>query len=131
MQFAILSRDVSFFVPRYSIPWQEIKPKSRVLLYGYGVVGRYFFRRIRKTNYCNIIAISDKKAYEIARSTDLSVSIVTPERICEFIYDYVLLAVKEKKLADEIMNELMLLGIDINKIKWIDPFSGQSSIEDN
>ena len=50
---------------------------------------------------------------------DMPVS--NPKKIREYEYDYLIIAVKTRKLADEISLELTNQGIDTDKILWRAP----------
>ncbi len=49
------------------------------------------------------------------------VSVSAPEEIVKFEYDYIVIAVKRKELADEIRGELIEMGIRESKILWREP----------
>ena len=45
----------------YLFPYGEVKPKSRIILFGMGVVGREYFKQIVRTNYCEIVFAVDSR----------------------------------------------------------------------
>ena len=95
------------------ISYSYIPRGCRIILYGAGKRGKSFHERIKRESYCDIVLWVDK--------TPHSAEVVCkPRYIVEqgVRFDYVLLAVKEKMVAEEIKAELRELGINEDVIVW-------------
>lgn len=98
----------------YLFPYAAVEGGSRIILYGAGEVGFFYYRQIQENQYCRIAAWADKKG----NGKD---GIVGPEALHDLEFDKIVIAVKEEKTADEIQCELTGLGIDREKMLWISP----------
>ena len=105
---------------RVSFPFQIVKAKSSIVLYGAGYVGQILKRQIDLTGYCNILLWADKNFEEIQNTNYLHVS--SPLKIQETEYDYLVIAVEKKDMAKIIRNELITSGIPEEKIIWTNYF---------
>ena len=93
-------------------PYKMIDKNSKIVLYGAGKVGESYREQILKSGYCDIVAWADSNAYL------KNESIISPMQIEEFDYSKVVIAVKSKRVAAEIIGSLKELGIDEEKIVW-------------
>lgn len=109
----ILERNREVF--QYRFPYDLIPEGKTIVLYGAGHVGEDFYRLIKMTDYCRLVMWTDKNA-QLYRKQGLQVADI--EEIGHCIYDYILIAVYQQKVAREIRTELELYGIDPNKIVW-------------
>ena len=105
---------------RLSFPFQIVKAKSNIVLYGAGFVGKVLKRQIDITRYCNVLLWADKNYEEIQKTKYLHVS--SPLKIQEVEYDYLVIAVEEKNMADAIKGELLAAKIPKEKIVWTNYF---------
>lgn len=85
---------------------EKLKGK-KIAIYGAGTVGKEFYRQISQINQCEITAWVDKHKPGIMNQ----VLIKKPEALKDTPYDVLILAVKNKSVADEIKEELMQNGI--------------------
>ncbi|EOS29453.1 hypothetical protein C807_02839 [Lachnospiraceae bacterium 28-4] len=99
----------------YLFPYQLINKGSKIILYGAGKVGKSYNEQIRKNEYCNIAAWVDSNAYKENEN------IISPLEIAGLEYSRVVIAVKDKKIAEQIVNDLMVLGVAKDKIVWEEP----------
>ena len=108
----------SFHLNEYSCENLMRLMNKKIVLYGAGVVGRDYYDQICR--YKNIFLVDwiDKKNEKI---TCCFREINGIDRLLQDDYDVVLIAVKEKKLADNIKKELIELGVDSAKILWLKP----------
>ena len=100
----------------YMFPFSELEKGSKIILYGAGSVGIRYYRQIYRQNQIRMVLWVDKNWRDYK---DVSVS--APEEIVKFEYDYIVIAVKRKDLADEIRGELIEMGIRESKILWREP----------
>ncbi len=104
---------------RVLFPFQAIEKNSEVILYGAGAVGYEFYRQIKTTGYCKILAWVDRQ-YEWYRHLNLpvdpveSINLLDPEKY--------ILAVERSETAESIRNDLLARNVSIEKIYWQDYF---------
>lgn len=103
-------------IQQYLFPFGKVKRGSRVLLYGAGEVGRSFYAQMVKTQYCEQIIWQDRqfKKYQEERLPVECVNTKIGADIC-------VIAVQDKKLADEIKQQLIAQGMERGKIIWENP----------
>lgn len=87
----------------FIFPFEKIKKGADIIIYGLGSVGRCFYNQAVGLKYCNVVAIADQYGdkYEDVRYT-----VILPEQIPQYDYDYVLIAVASEAVARQIKNEL-------------------------
>lgn len=113
----------NFVIPKenvspYLFPFQKIGQGDRVVLYGAGKVGKIYYQQIRHSRYCKIVGWVDKEAGKIENP---EYKIDFPIQLEHMNYDWIVVCVKSKMAAQEIMMELKAMGIDTGKIVWQDP----------
>lgn len=101
----------------YQFPYVDVEPSKRVVLYAAGEVGQAFYKYGKKKKY-NIVLWVDKNCSEYKEK---GLDVYGLEAMGNIEFDYVLIAVHRKKLADEIKKELEEYGINKTKIKWAFP----------
>lgn len=102
-------------VNSFVFPYTEVKQGSGMILYGMGKVGKAFFEQIRQTRYCNIAAWADRNP-KLAADTTVTVPRVVPEKIKDYCFDCVVIAVENNLTAYKILEKLLSMGIDKEKI---------------
>lgn len=111
---------IPFFMGgRYSIPTYVFDTRlfsagSKIILYGAGIVGQQYKKWIDILNIYQIVKWVDKNDY---------IGVDRLESIMETEFDYILIAVKREKMANEIKKELRDCGIEERKIIWKPPVS--------
>jgi len=103
-----------YSIPTYIFDTQLFLPGCKILLYGAGTIGQQYKKWIDILNIYQVVKWVDKNNYIGADSV---------ESIKEVEFDYVLIAVKQKIMADEIKKELCNYGIEKEKIIWRPPMS--------
>lgn len=101
----------------YIPPFSDLKGGSRVVLYGAGRVGIDYYRHICRLGVLELILWVDKASQKYQEYYP----VVSPKKIDECMYDYIIIAVNRKELADEIRMELTERGITKEKILWRAP----------
>lgn len=99
----------------YAFPYVELDKNDRVVLYGAGKVGVAYYRQIHLHKLVNMVLWVDKDC-ENYKSSYMPVS--APDSIKDCKYDYLIIAVKKKTVADEIRQELVQQGVEDRKILW-------------
>lgn len=100
---------------RYAFPFPELKQDSRIILYGAGKVGVDYYRQIFGRKSVKLVLWVDKGWREYQNDYT---PVASPEQIVDCDYDYLVIAVRKKELADEIRRDLKLNGIAEEKILW-------------
>ncbi len=98
-------------------PHMDLRGK-KIVLYGAGAVGKDFYVQIKSAAQSEPILWVDKKWMEYEKSR---YHIDSPEKIKDVEFDYLLIAVKSQKVAEEIKDELINETIPKEKILWIEP----------
>lgn len=88
----------------YRFPFEKIPYRSNVIVYGAGVVGKFVYRIIKQTGYCNIVKWVDKN-YEGLQKIGLEVE--SPETIANCCAEYIIVAIESNKVFDEIKEILL------------------------
>lgn len=102
----------------YIFPFDIIDKTSKVVIYGVGVVGKSFCKYALATNYVDVVAFVDK--YSSLKSV-MGVPIYDLTVLLKLSYDVVLIANSNEIIARSIQNELVELGVDVNRIQWVKP----------
>ena len=100
---------------RYIFPFYNMLNGKRIVLYGAGVVGCNYYWQIRKSNEIDLVLWVDKSEH--------SDKVTEPEQLHNVEYDYIIISVKDKYLADKIIDELIAKGIDEKKLLWREPLA--------
>lgn len=97
-------------------PFEQVPQRSKIVLYGFGTVGRNYYMQLRRTQYCDIVAVVDKDAKNYGK---IIVPVITPSKFYAFpcnIYDYVVIAISNAEIIESIINDFLFHGIPENKI---------------
>ena len=95
----------------YIFPFEKIPKNSRVVLYAAGLSGKLYYNQIQETNYCKVVLWLDKNAD--------GVNIKKPDAIKELSvndYDFVVIAMSNWAIAEEIKEFLLECSVPENKI---------------
>ncbi len=98
----------------YVFPFSDLEPASRIVLYGAGNIGLRYYQQIFRQKELHMVLWVDKQW----EKHQMSIPVSAPEEIASHEYDYIIIAVKKKELAEEIRSELMQKGIAGEKILW-------------
>lgn len=96
---------------------KEIKGK-RIVIYGAGNVGRDYYDQLSKYSMCRIVGWIDRNyaEYHYAYAKVESV-----EKLKKIEYDIILIAIKNREVAEIISRELEMMGISRERIWWNPP----------
>ena len=116
----MLMKHLGFEFPEtYLFPFGRIKYGSKIILYGAGKVGNYYYNQIEATKYCEIKLWVDQN-YEKLRKC-YKIPVQSPENIFHEEYDFIIVAVEDEDLYLEIRAYLISKGVLENKIIWEKP----------
>lgn len=112
----IVSAKEKYRLQQFSTPpFSNIERNSKVILYGAGGKGKLLREMLVHEKYCEILLWVDKNAEE----KNVDYIIHSPSEICNYEYEYILIAIENKSVADSAKNELILLGACPEKIIWL------------
>ena len=103
---------------RYLYQPQMDMSGKKIVLYGAGSVGKDYYVQIQSSSYSEVVLWTDKKWTDYRESRYI---IESPENVLEMEFDYLLIAVKNPKLAEEIKLEWIEKGSPERKILWVEP----------
>jgi glycosyltransferase involved in cell wall biosynthesis len=99
----------------YLFPFELVPKGSKIVLYAAGSVGRKYYRQVTYANWCTIVAWVDKN------SSNLGALVEQPERIKLYSFDYVVIGINSKRIAESVISDLESYGVHKNKIVWREP----------
>lgn len=105
---------------QFLFPWEGVKPRSKVILYGGGAVGKAYINQIKETKYCTILAVCDTYPEKVK---EIILPIITLDKIHLFPFDIIVISIVDEKKACQIKNDLINKGIEETKIYWRNPTS--------
>lgn len=104
-------------LPAYVVNLQEWSSDTRIVIYGAGGVGSSYYKQITAFGQAIITLWVDHNRMVVEKN-----SLVQPvNAILQSEYDYVLIAVKDKNLAENIKRNLQAIGVEKEKIIWKEP----------
>lgn len=106
------------YIEKFNYPYTEHLRGKRILLYGAGAVGKNYYSQLSRFADIQIVAWADANAtdYDYEYS-----DVILPSQISTYAFDLILIAVKEKKLADRIRICLNEMGYTDNQLLWETP----------
>lgn len=114
----------TFQIHYEKIPWEfpfEMFPaESRIVIYGAGKIGKAYVRQISHSSYCDLVLWIDKNVTEAG--------VKKPVELLEYEYDYILVAIKNPDIVQEVRHELKQLGVWESKIVWKMPVKGSEKM---
>lgn len=100
----------------YRYPTPEDFLGKKIVIYGAGVVGQGYYQQLENQKNYNIVAWVDKKHCDEKDSLRITI-----DGLDSIKYDNIVIAVKDKSVADNIKHELLAHGISEEVIIWREP----------
>ncbi len=94
----------SNYMDIYIFPYEKISKGDRVVIYGAGHVGRRYVEQILSNDYCELVCVVDKQSGNLRSDF---VRLESPSILESCTFDYVVIAIKEWKTAEEIRKTLV------------------------
>lgn len=104
---------IEIYTPK--LPQAFFKKGARIVLYGAGAAGKSYYEQLRQSDDYKIVLWVDQK-YERYEQRGLPVSAV--EKIKTIEFDYILIAVRDRGIAKEIIEGLRKLGVARATMVW-------------
>lgn len=99
---------------RLSFPFQLVPSNSRIVLYGAGQFGKAYYLQNMRCGFCKIVSWVDYNFGKVIYGEQ----VLPPAVLLDIDYDWILIAVSAKSMADNIKEELGGMGIPSDKILW-------------
>ena len=108
----------NFQLARYFYAYPEEIQGKRIVIYGAGAVGRDYYTQISRYTECSVVAWVD--AY-LEQYNYPYIKLSGLEVLNTLEFDMLIIAVKKKKVSEEIRKQLADKGIENDKIFWSEP----------
>ena len=102
----------------WRLPYDRIPPGSRLVVYGYGDVGRDWCEDIRRAGSLELVMAADKNYQAFGKA---QVRVCSLKEAGKAEYDYILIAVYDRETADGVKDILLREGFLPEKILWFPP----------
>lgn len=103
---------------RWIFPNGVVPKGAKLILYGFGDVGKDWYEDIWRSGDVELVMIVDRNYKEFEKGI---VRIHPIEDIDTVEYDYVLIAINEKDIVDAVRDALLKRGVMAEEILWSDP----------
>lgn len=98
----------------FQFPYEQVSYKSKIALYAAGMVGKSFYFQLKASKYAELVLWIDRDWENI--NTEFKIDSV--EKIASVDYDYLVIAIDSKIIADKIKQILIQMNVPENKIVW-------------
>ena len=120
-QFLIYMERISrytFQIARYHFNEPHKLEEKKIVIYGAGSVGRDYYAQISRYTNCEIVAWVDSKPENYHYQY---IKLYGIEILETLKFDILIIAVLKKNVVEEIYNQLIMRGIEKEKIYWSEP----------
>jgi len=104
--------------PPCLFPYEIIDKGVNIILYGAGDIGQTFYKQLESTKYCNVVLWVDR---DFNRYVNLNLTVTSLDMIGKVEYDYIVIAIYEEHIVQQIKVNLIQIGIAESKIIWKKP----------
>ncbi len=101
----------------WSFPIERLPSGSRVAVYGAGDVGKDFYTQLNDSKRLQVTAWADGNAEALRWQ---GYRVCDKRELRDTVFDYIVIAVLYRETAEEIGRELLLEGMEKEKLVWID-----------
>lgn len=99
-------------------PYGGIPIGSRIVLYGAGGAGRALYSYLKASGRVEIVLWADR-SFAVYQGDGLPVNSPSEMERIRGGYDFVIIAVTAEKTAEAIRRDIRLLGVPVEKIRWL------------
>lgn len=96
----------------HPFPFDDFKKHSRIALYGAGNIGVSYYIQLISTHFCQVVCWADK------RFEQLGAPVASPEELLKCDFDFIIIAIEDQKVAEEVKKSLQKMKIEETKIYW-------------
>ena len=108
----------TFQIARYHFNEPHKLEEKKIVIYGAGSVGRDYYAQISRYTNCEIVAWVDSKPENYHYQY---IKLYGIEILETLKFDILIIAVLKKNVVEEIYNQLIMRGIEKEKIYWSEP----------
>lgn len=101
---------------KWHVPLSKFKNGTKLILYGFGDMGKDYYNEIIESGRMKLIGVIDKNQETIKENPD--VAILDVNNVLSYEFDYVLIAIFRFEIAMEIKDDLNKKGITPDRILW-------------
>ncbi len=98
-------------------PAEKLPAGSRIAVYGAGDVGKDFYTQLSDSKRLHVTAWADGNAEALRRQ---GYPVCDKRELRDTVFDYIVIAVLYRETAEEIGRELLLEGMEKEKLVWVD-----------
>lgn len=101
--------DLQVIPEKYIFPFGDIPKDSQIVIWGAGKIGQEFYRQVQATGFCRVVGVIDGCADQYNQDEKTwkgSYLVSTPEKLQDFKFDYIVVAVKREQIAQDIMKDI-------------------------
>ena len=102
-------------VNSFLFPFDKAGAGARIILYGMGKMGAAFYQQLTQNHYCGLVAWADRNPKQLSERA-VSVPRILPQEIKEYQFDYIVIAIQNRIIAEKVAKELSGMGISKQKI---------------
>lgn len=97
-------------------PFEKVKKQNKIVIYCAGDFGKSIWKYTKKTKCVQVVGIVDKKGCECSEEDFLVQDV---NEIKNMKYDYIIVSILNEKVAHNIFNKLVEMGIDKGKVLYV------------
>lgn len=98
----------------FQFPYSKIPYGSKIAIYAAGTVGQSFYSQLENTRYAECVLWVDRKAGIHYKEAEIE----SINKLKQCNYDYVVIAIDNKRAATLVKQDLLNMGIKEEKIVW-------------
>lgn len=102
----------------YLFPYSLIPKGKRIIIYGAGKVGESYLRCLQDSEYVKVVAVVDKN---YANRVVCDRQVGPPSIVEQSQFDYILIAINNQYVAQEIKTLLLRHNVEAKQIIWVKP----------
>lgn len=116
--FAVQLKKVAYqdetFEKTALFPFNRVETGKRIVLYGAGNVGKQYYNQLVSINYCQSLLWVDRRADFIQDERVKSIGLID-----SYDFDYIVVAIENKTICNEVFEQLIGNGVNEKKIVLI------------
>lgn len=102
------------YITKYPFPYERVSYKSKVIIYAAGEYGKVLVSFLKASKYAELVLWVDKNWEKM--DTELGVKAI--DEIANVEFDFLIIAVENEKIVNEIKGNLFAMHIPESKIIW-------------
>ena len=95
---------------------ERMEPGSRMVLYGAGAFGTSLYDMYQRTGNGQVVGWCDRNYKKFQQ---MGYPVMSPEEALDLAFDYVVIAVLNQRITEQVKHRLVLGGVPELSIKWL------------